>query len=392
MSDVPSPSRRSGPEPEEESVSRNRSWWLPGAICVVLAAPGGVASAAPAPAPANPQHSEPVSGVHVFQTAPYGDVGLDGNSVAILTNEGVVVFDANGTPAAAREVIAHIRRLTKQPVRYLVLSHWHWDHWYGAEVYASEFPGVVIVAHERTRALMAGPAVEFNRPGLESQLPAHIREVEAGAAKARTGLLREEAAKFEAHAAEDRAFLAAKKSVRFTLPTLTFADSLTLYLGGREIQVRHPGRAITPGDAYLYLPRDRVLVTGDLLVNPITYALFCHPSGWIGALERLDALDAAWIVPGHGAPLRGEQLLQDTHEVLVRQRKLALALQREGRSVEYAKAEVLRDQEVRRLREAIVGLDPGQQEFFNLYMVDWFVRRVFDEAEGRLDDRIPAMP
>jgi glyoxylase-like metal-dependent hydrolase (beta-lactamase superfamily II) len=359
------------------------------ALLAVCGIANPVAAAGP---PANPQHTEPMPGVHVFQTAPYGDVGLDGNSVAIVTSEGVVVFDANGTPAAARAVIAQIRKLTPQPVRYLVLSHWHWDHWYGAEVYASEFPGLVIVAHERTRALMAGPAVEFNRPGLESQLPAHIQQVEATAAKARSGLRKEEAAREEAHAAEDRAFLEAKRSVKLTLPTLTFADSLTLLLGGREIQLRSPGHAITPGDVYLYLPRERVLVTGDLLVNPITYALFCYPTGWIAALERLDAFDATWIIPGHGAPMRSEKLLHDTHDLLVRERQLALALKASGRSVEYAKKEVLLDQEVRRLREAIAGLDPSPQELLNLYLVDWFVSRVYDEADGPLDDRIPTRP
>jgi len=89
--------------------------------------------------PPPPAHTEVAPGVHLFQTQPYGDVGLDGNSVAIVSDDGVLVFDANGTPAAARAVLAQIRRLTKQPVRYLVYSHWHWDHWYGAEVYAAAF-------------------------------------------------------------------------------------------------------------------------------------------------------------------------------------------------------------------------------------------------------------
>ncbi len=378
--------------PDRTRIANRITQMLRSFTSFVLLACATTARAGPTPVPANPRHSEPVQGIHVFQTAPYGDVGLDGNSVAIVTSEGVVVFDANGTPAAARAVIAQIRKFTQQPVRYLVLSHWHWDHWYGAEVYASEFPGLIIVAHERTRALMAGPAVEFNRPGLESDLPQHIREIEDAGAKARTGLRREEAAKHESHAAEDRAFLEQKRSVHHTLPTLTFADSLDIFMGGRQIQVRHPGRAITPGDAYLVLPRERVLVTGDLLVNPITFALFCHPSGWIGALERLDALDATWIIPGHGAPMRDENLLHATHELLVRERRLALALKAEGRSVEYAMHEVLLDAEVRRLREAIVGLDLGQHELFKLYLVDWFVQRVYEEADGRLDDRIPAMP
>src|SRR5204863_941660 len=84
--------------------------------------------------PPPPLHTEVAPGVHLFQTQPYGDVGLDGNSVAIVGDDGVLVFDANGTPAAARAVLAEIRKLTKLPVRYLVYSHWHWDHWYGAEV------------------------------------------------------------------------------------------------------------------------------------------------------------------------------------------------------------------------------------------------------------------
>jgi hypothetical protein len=63
-------------------------------VLASLARFGTAMPAAAAGAPANPQHTEPVPGVHVFQTAPYGDVGLDGNSVAIVTSEGVVVFDA----------------------------------------------------------------------------------------------------------------------------------------------------------------------------------------------------------------------------------------------------------------------------------------------------------
>ncbi|HMF44829.1 MAG TPA: MBL fold metallo-hydrolase, partial [Polyangia bacterium] len=160
--------------------------WAAGVAAAALSLLAAVASAAPATL-APPQHTEVAPGVHLFQTQPYGDVGLDGNSVAIVGDDGVLVFDANGTPAAARAVLAEIRKLTKLPVRYLVYSHWHWDHWYGAEVYADAFPGLVIVAHEKTRALMAGPAVAFNQPGLDEQLPAHIHDVEAQLGKAKAG-------------------------------------------------------------------------------------------------------------------------------------------------------------------------------------------------------------
>src|SRR5947207_15468454 len=79
-------------------------------------------------------------GVHLFQTQRYGDAGLDGNPVAIVGNDAVLVFDANGTPEAAAAVLAEIRKITPKPVKYLVLSHWHWDHWYGAETYRKAFP------------------------------------------------------------------------------------------------------------------------------------------------------------------------------------------------------------------------------------------------------------
>ncbi|MES2917616.1 MAG: MBL fold metallo-hydrolase, partial [Pseudomonadota bacterium] len=101
-------------------------------------------------------------------------VGLDGNAVAIIGSDGVLMFDTNGTPAAAEAVLREVRAITNQPVRYVVNSHWHWDHWYGTEVYRRAFPDVRVIAHEKTRQMMMGPALEFNKPGLDSQLPDYI--------------------------------------------------------------------------------------------------------------------------------------------------------------------------------------------------------------------------
>src|SRR5687767_7657861 len=125
-----------------------------------------------------PRAIEVATGVYLFVSAPYGDVGLDGNSVAILSRDGVLVFDSNGTPAASAAVLAEIRKRTDQPVRYVVNSHWHWDHWYGTATYTKAFPAVKVVAHEKTREMMAGPAIEFNRPGLERQLPGYVAMLE----------------------------------------------------------------------------------------------------------------------------------------------------------------------------------------------------------------------
>jgi glyoxylase-like metal-dependent hydrolase (beta-lactamase superfamily II) len=370
-------------------IARLAVWSLASTwIALVALAPAAHAQLSP------PTRVEVAPGISVFQTAPYGDVGLDGNSVVIVTNDGVLVFDANGTPAAARAVLAQIKQLTSKPVRYLVLSHWHWDHWYGAEVYERAFPGLVIVAHEKTRALMAGPAIEFNRPGLEEGLPGHVAEVEADLAKAKAAKKGEtpgpaDVAALAKHAAADRFFLAQKRGVRPTLPTLTYSDSLTIHLGERTIRVLHHDRAITPGDTYLWLPAERVLVTGDLLINPITFALFCYPSGWISTLHALDALDAAVIVPGHGDPMKDESVLHTTITLLERERQVALGAKSIGRPVADAKAAILADPAIAPLKAALTGGLGDKNAAFDVYLVDWFVKRVYEEADGPLDDSIP---
>src|SRR5215831_14807875 len=161
--------------------------------------------------------TEIVPGVHLFTTAPYGDVGLDGNSIAVLSRDGVLVFDTNGTPAAAAAVLAEIRKLTDKPVRYIVTSHWHWDHWYGTEAYVAAFPDVSIVTHEKNRQMMAGPAVEFNRPGMERQMPAYL----AGLAKRA-----ETDDSLKPLLETDRWFYEQKQNARLVLPNVTFSNRM----------------------------------------------------------------------------------------------------------------------------------------------------------------------
>jgi len=125
-------------------------------------------------------------------------------------------------------------------------------------------------------------------------------------------------------------------------------------------------------------------------VNPIPFALGCYPSGWLATLERIDALDAAVIVPGHGDPLRDKTLIE-THLALFR------ALLREGRQakergldVEQARAAALTA--VHDLMVHLTGDDAARNQTFSLYAVDWFLHRVYDELDGRLTDDIAPIP
>jgi len=330
------------------------------------------------PAPAK---TEIAPGIVMFATPSYGDVGLDGNSIAVLSRDGVLVFDTNGTPAAAAAVLAEIRRLTDQPVRWIVNSHWHWDHWYGTETYQRAFPDVRIVAHEKTRVLMMGPALDFNRPGLETQLPAYLKSLEQRAA-ANPAL--------QATLDEDRFFLEQKSRVRHTFPNVTFTDRLGIDLGERHVEVLNYGRGVTPGDAFVYLPGEKVLLLGDLIVNPVTFALSGYPTEWLRVLERIDALDVETIVTGHGAPLHDKKLFHatlDVFRVLLREGKAA---KDRGLTADQAKEAIVPG--LHDLMVAITGDAPAANAAFKQQLVDWYLHRVYEELDGPLSDAIAQIP
>lgn len=328
-----------------------------------------------------PERIDVAPGVHLFVTAPYGDVGLDGNSVAIVGDDGVVVFDSNGTPAASAAVLQEIRKVTSAPVRYVVNSHWHWDHWYGTETYRNAFPDVHVVAHETTREMMLGPAIEFNRPGLDTQLPGYIASLEKRAASD---------AKLQPLLDEDRFFLDQKTHATLVVPDLTYSSELNLHVGGREVQVRHYDRAVTPGDTFIYLPKEKVLLTGDLLVNPVAFALSCYPSGWLATLEQMDALDATTIVPGHGKPLHDKTLLHAHMEAMRILLDVGKSAKARGLDPDQA-----RDEAMPRLHDVMIkmtGGDPKRNQEFKIYLADWYMHRVYDELNGPLTDAIAPIP
>src|SRR5262245_18198305 len=350
-----------------------------------------IALASPAPDRPAPKKIPIVDGILLFTTAPYGDVGLDGNSIAILSSDGVFVFDTNGTPAAAEAVLAEIRTLTDKPVRYVVNSHWHWDHWYGTETYVRAFPDLRVIAHEKTREMMLGPALAFNQPGLETQLPAYIQSLEKRVATARAATPPPaDLPALERRLEEDRFFLEQKVNVHHAAANVTFSDRLEIQMGERRIQVLHYDRAVTPGDGLLFLPDEKILVTADLLINPISFVLSCYPTEWLLTLEKIDALDASVIVPGHGEPLRDRQLLHATMDVfreLLRRGKEAKA---NGLDPDQARTAIM--PELRDLMMKITRDDAGLNQAFAVQLVDWYLHRVYDELNGPLSDAIAPIP
>ena len=245
-------------------------------------------------------------GVHLFRT-PF-DQYVRGNSVAIVGDSGVLVFDTNTRPSVARTVLAEIRKTTDQPVRTVVNSHWHPDHWTGNEVYAREFPGLRIIATTGTRDVMRRVA-----PSWPASFAGRLARQRAALDTMTSAAARPEA---EAKLASLTEFVREMSALRRVLPNTVYGDSLTLFEGGREIRLMSvDGDAIA--STALFLPKERVLLTGDLLVHPIQW----DPNSfriapWLASLRALRALNPAVIVPGHGPAFRDTRYLDLVIELL----------------------------------------------------------------------------
>jgi cyclase len=330
-------------------------------------------------------------GVYLFTTTPYADVGFCGNSVAILGSGGVLVFDSGSTPETAQNILAEIRKLTDQPIRYLVNSHWHWDHWGGNQVFLEANPGLQIISHEKNREMMANVEPRWNEHGLKEDLPHFLDDFEKQVAAARAKGVPEERIKAaEQRLATGRNFLKQKQSLRKTLPNVTFSDSITLHVGGREIRILH-ARAITPGDTYVYLPAEKILITGDILLDPYPYAIGgTYPAEWLVILKQFAVLKPSWIIPGHGDAQEGDKLLSNTIQLF------SAALSK----VKDAKASGLSaDQATESLGKqsgdlaAFVGVkDANGVEAFKGYFLDVFVKRAFRELDAPLGDLPDGLP
>jgi len=261
-------------------------------------------------------------GIYQFITGPDGYVP-NGNSVVVVNENDVLVFDTFTRPSTARTVLAEIRKITNKPVRYVVNSHWHPDHWSGNEVYALEFPNLEFVATEDARQYMLNTASAWPplfREELRKDQADLEKEVNTGKQSDGTVLTAEQRRKDEDDMRLEREFITEAMSVKRTYPTLTYDDQLTLHHGGREFRfISMIGDA--RGTTVLYLPKEKILVTGDLLSYPVPY--FTPPlSQHAKSLRTLAQFDADVIIPGHGPAWHDKDFLNleaELFETLVRQ-------------------------------------------------------------------------
>lgn len=261
----------------------------------------------------------PTSGEELFELKPVADgifaaiaaprYKVNSNAAVILTNDGVIVVDSHSKPSAAYALYREIQALTRQPIRKIINTHFHWDHWQGNQAYAETFPDLEIITSERTRENLLNPNAGVGGiPYMEKQLTLVPQEIE----KLKQDIVRsaspEQRARLEANLRQAEAYLEELKRMKPVLPTRTVSGSVTLNQGGREIQLLQLGRGHTDGDVFIYLPKEKVVATGDALIGWMPFLNDGYPEDWVQTLNVLEQYDFSRVIPGHGEVAPREQL------------------------------------------------------------------------------------
>lgn len=241
--------------------------------------------------------------------------GILSNGAFIVGPDSVVVVDAQLRPSWARDLIAEIRKVTDKPVRYVINTHWHGDHTNGNMAYAAAFgPSVTIVAQTNTREDLIARGAPQNETMRTKTLPDGIAALEKQLADGKdakgvtlTDTTRQQ---MQTQLTNQKAQLAELLVTTVTPPTLTYDTSMVVHQGDREIHLLHWGNAHTRGDTVVYLPKERIVITGDLLTNGIPNVRSGYPVEWIATLDAIDKL--AWdnAIPGHGNVQSGKAQLE----------------------------------------------------------------------------------
>jgi cyclase len=310
---------------------------------------------------------------------------VESNSLFIIGDDGVIVVDAQSNLAATRETLAALRKLTDKPVRYVVNTHWHDDHVIGNQVYAEAFPGVAFVAHAATRAYLPAKGAAARRSWHEGGLSQFIEQLrsilKSGVNSKGEPLDEEQRASLASDIALGEGYMTVPADFRPLLPTITLEDKLRIYQGEREVDVLYLGRGHTSGDVVVYLPREGIVAAGDLVVWPVPFVGSdqSHVGDWGATLERLMALKASTIVPGHGPVMRDNSYPRLVERLMNSIKQQTVAAVARGETLEQARGSVNLDE----FRKLFAGGSKVRNTLFSVYVVGPAVESAFNDASPK---------
>jgi cyclase len=233
-----------------------------------------------------------------------GRMAVWSNSVIIVNEKDVMIVDSSVSPAAARALIADIKTLTDKPIRYVVNTHYHFDHAHGNQVFG---PEAAIIGHEYTREQLMGDVLNsMTYVSFTGELPNQIETLQSQIENEKDISKK---AELQQNLKQTKDFYQSQSGIKPTPPNLTFTDRMSIFKGYREIRLLYLGKGHTAGDVFVYLPEEKILCTGDFLAPRVSYMGDAYVDEWIKTLEKLKSIDFKVILPGHGEPMTtGEKI------------------------------------------------------------------------------------
>lgn len=247
-------------------------------------------------------------GVYVITHKDAPDTFPQGNTVVIIGDNDVLVVDSCLLPSSAKEDIAQIKQWTNKPVRYLVNTHWHFDHNNGNGNYAAAFPNLTIIAHAETQKMIENynPMAIANYPTRRERFKKMLESGKDNDGVPLSDALRKD---LEVSLVGLDEVVSEFKNIVLNPVTISFTEDLNLNLGNRQVQIKFLGRGNTAGDTVIYLPKEKIAAVGDLMVHPVPYFFGGFPAELPATLQKVGLMNLQSIIPGHGEILHDNNYL-----------------------------------------------------------------------------------
>ena len=262
----------------------------------------------------------------------YATGGFGSNNVVIVNDNDVMLVDAGTTPGNARRFVADVKMLTNKPVRYVVNTHWHFDHTDGNQIFGRD----VQVIGQEYLAKAITPDIVNREPYrtstgavLVSQMDALKKQIADEKDAGKKATLNKQLADVQLMQQE-------LKELKPTPPNKTYKDKLVIQSGGREVDLLFLGRGHTEGDTVVFLPKEKIVASGDLMESRLAYMGDAIFDEWIDTLDKLKKLDFAVDLPGHGIPFGDKGLITAYQDYLQDLIVKGNELKRSGMGVEEA--------------------------------------------------------
>ena len=253
------------------------------------------------------------------------------NGAVFVRSKDVVVVDAHSKPSAAASLIAQIKReLTDKPVRYVINTHFHWDHTQGDHAYRQTGSKVEIIATNATRKLMTDMSIKRMHESADEiaqQIEKMRKRSESSSSPSEKAFCAEQIRQMQSYEEE-------LKNFTLELPDITFDDSYELKDPAFDLQLQFHGHAHTAGDVFVHCPQRQALATGDASHGWVPNLGDGYPHAWPETIDKVMKSDFKYVLGGHGP-------MQSNRTVMTNQRNYIEELtgkveegKRDGLSVE----------------------------------------------------------